>query len=56
VIQPPAKRLDDSVIVVFSIATCQRVKIGVDTFGSDRIANEVIQRQVVYLDGLRTYP
>ena len=55
-IQPPAKCLDDSVIVVFGIATCQGVKIGIDTFGSDRIANEVIQRQVVYLDGLRTYP
>ena len=41
---------------MFGITACQGVQIGIDTFRGDGIANEVIQRQVVYLNGLRTYP
>ncbi len=41
---------------MFGITTGQGVQIGIDAFRGDRIADEVVQCQVVYLDGLRTCP
>jgi hypothetical protein len=35
---------------MFGITTGQGAEIGIDTTSGDRIANEVIQYQVVYLD------
>ena len=52
-VQPSAKCLNTTIVIMLGITTIKRVQVGIDALWTDGIANQVFKDQLVDSYGLR---